>query len=101
MKKKQPKVTLGGMFIEEWPTQDDGTPDPLWDTQYGDLGYIWIDFGNESMQVFYNRETRLLVVDVTKGDYGNEFVRKTVPTINTRGYAASFRRTAITGEEDE
>lgn len=47
---------------------------------------------NEELMITYNPETRLIVVDVTKGDFGNEFVRREVPKIDVAKYRRMFER---------
>lgn len=52
---------------------------------YDKISYVWLDLGDgTTLQVFYNRETRLLCADLACEGGGTEFVRTTVPTLSRR-----------------
>ena len=64
------KVSLGGRFAPGFVDMP-----ASFQSLYAKIGYVWIDLDDgETIQVFYNSETRLLVVDA-----GIELVRTTIP----------------------
>lgn len=78
------KASLGGNIHPDGPVPG-----------YDKISYVWLDLGDgTTLQVFYNRETRLLVADIACDGGGNEFVRTTVPTLSRRFRADCARQLA-------
>lgn len=85
-----PHITarLGGAFLLD--SLDFGTDGRVsretFAETFGRIGYVYVDLpSGETLQLFYNDETRLFVADVVNADGtgGNEFVRCTVPPAPT------------------
>lgn len=75
---KPMKATLGGAIHPSGPVKG-----------YEHIAYVWIDLGDgTTLALFFNRETRLLVAEVSclEGG-GHEFVRTSAPRLSE-----AFRR---------